>query len=81
MEFLIATFTDFLIPIDSNRHVPQKLPNFNPAIHRLTNIPFNKENYESELNIMKQTDENNEYNINMINNMLTLPQLVTKISA
>lgn len=55
------TFTDTVIHKNSNHPYKQKIAAFNNMIHRMLNIPMNKDNYNKELNTIFQIATNNGY--------------------
>ena len=57
------THTDVTIHSTSNHPYAQKLATFRSYIHRLVTVPLSPENYNIELNIIKQIAVNNGYHI------------------
>ena len=64
------THTDTTIHNNSCHPVQHKLASFHSMIHRLISLPLNQENFQKELNIIKQIAVNNGYNPDIINQIL-----------
>lgn len=64
------THTDMVIPNCSLHPYKYKLAAFHCYTHRLLNIPLSQENYEKELNIIKQIAFNNGYDPKLIDNLI-----------
>lgn len=62
--------TDTTIHNKSVHPYTHKLAAYNSLVHRLLNIPLSKENYEKELNIIKQIAINNGYKPDLIDNIV-----------
>ena len=62
--------TDITIHNTSLHPHPQKLAAYHSMIHRLVNVPMSKEDFEKELNIIKQIAINNGYSPNTIDSIL-----------
>ena len=60
------TTTDTVIHFNSQQSWQIKLSPFHSPIHRLTNFPLNNNDYNTELNIIKQIAKNNGYNESLI---------------
>ena len=68
--FRKPTYTDNVIHASSNHPLSQKMSAFHSMIHRLLNIPLEKEEFNKELLTIKQIAKNNDYNTNIIDNIL-----------
>lgn len=66
------TQTDHVIPDQSNHPQQHKMAAFHCYINRLLNFPLSKEDYNSEVNILKQIAHNNNYEPDLI------PKLIEK---
>lgn len=66
--------TDITIHNSSSHPYTHKVSAYNSFIHRLINIPLSEENYNKELNIIKQIAVNNGYQAKMIDDIITKKQ-------
>lgn len=66
--------TDITIHNKSNHPYCHKISAFNSFIHRLINIPLSEQNYNKELNIIKQLAVNNGYQASMIDQIINKKQ-------
>ena len=66
--------TDITIHNTSTHPHSHKVSAYNSYIHRLTNIPLSEENYQKELNIIKQIAVNNGYPTKMIDQIIAKKQ-------
>ena len=74
------SYTDITIHNKSSHPYTHKISAFNSFIHRLLNIPLSKENFNKELNIIKQMAVNNGYQANMIDTIIHKKQHKKAIS-
>ena len=75
------THTDTTIHNTSLHPYSQKLASFYTYIHRLINLPLSKENFEKELNLIKQIAVNNGYDPSLIDSILHKKQYKKCISS
>lgn len=68
--FRKPTCTDTIIPSTSNQSMQIKLSVFHSMIHRLLNFPLNENNYNKEVNIIKQIAINNGYKGSLIDRLI-----------
>ena len=64
------THTDMVIHNSSAHPFPQKLASFRCYIHRLLMIPLKQDDFQKELNFIKQIAVNNGYSEELIDNLL-----------
>ena len=64
------TTTDTVIHNDLHHPKNQKLAAFNSLIHKALSIPMDIEDFNNEINIIKQIAKNNGYNIRLINQVI-----------
>ena len=69
--FRKPSYTDHVIPFNSNHHISHKLSAFHSLINRLVTIPLCKENYNKELHIIKLIASNNGYPTSLIDKLLS----------
>jgi hypothetical protein len=69
-----STHTERYITSDSFHPPQQKRAIFHSLIHRLINTPLSKENFQKELNHIKDVARFNGYRTDLINNMLNKAQ-------
>ena len=74
------SYTDITIHANSIHPFQHKLAAYNSFVHRLINTPLSEQNFNKELNIIKQISVNNGYNPNMIDKILTQKQFNKAIS-
>ena len=72
--FRKPSHTDTVIHNSSCHPIQHKLAAFNSMIHRLISLPLNEQNFQIELNIIKQIALNNGYSPSLINNLLAKQQ-------
>lgn len=63
------TTTDSIIPYFSSHPYSHKLAFFHSSFHRLLFTPLNEENFNKELNFIRQIAINNNYPLNLINSI------------
>ena len=68
------TYSDAVIPFDSDHHPNTKAAAFHSMIHRLINIPLSIIDFNSELNTIYHIAKNNGYNKFYINKILNKKQ-------
>ena len=73
------TFTDTIIPYDSNHPLNTKLSVFYSMFNRLENIPLTSEHYNHELAIIHKISDNNNYPRHLIDNIQK--KVIYKITA
>ena len=64
------THTNITIPADSNHPTSQKLSAYNSMIHRAFSVPLSTDDFNKEINIIKDIATSNGYSHKMINQML-----------
>ncbi|KAG8237121.1 hypothetical protein J437_LFUL008173 [Ladona fulva] len=64
------TYTNHAIPNFSSHHYSHKHALFHSLIHRLLHNPFSTQNFQKELNTIKYIAQINNYNPNLIHNLL-----------
>lgn len=74
------SYTDITIHANSMHPFQHKMAAYNSFVHRLINTPMSEQNFNKELNIIKQISINNGYNPNMIDTILTKKQFKKAIS-
>lgn len=65
------TYTDSIIPIESNHPLNTKLAAFHSMLNRLINIPMNKKNFKKELETIRTIAKNNGYSIDLVDKLLS----------
>src|SRR5436190_14617632 len=65
-----TTFTDTIIPMDSNQSFSIKMPTFHSMIDRLLSIPLEITDYIAEVHTIKTIAANNGYNPLIIDKMI-----------
>jgi Reverse transcriptase (RNA-dependent DNA polymerase) len=68
------TFTDTTIPSNSFTHYAHKLAAYPSFIHRAFNIPLTEKSLAEEMNIIKTIAYNNQFDINLTENIINKKQ-------
>uniref|UniRef100_A0A0A9WSN7 Putative COX1/OXI3 intron 1 protein n=1 Tax=Lygus hesperus TaxID=30085 RepID=A0A0A9WSN7_LYGHE len=64
------SFTDCVIPRDSNHPWPYKLAAFRSMVHRLKSVPLSEHSFNAEVHMIKTIARNNGYNPNIVENLI-----------
>lgn len=60
------TYTDCVIPFNSNHPYSHKVSSFRSLLHRLCSIPMSRDNFNNEFNIIKNIASNNNFPLSLI---------------